>query len=68
LEQRWPDLEETLAETGGAIATANEHFDLLKRWREATDNMDPISTPAMDQAIENMMAVVKAEMSARATR
>ena len=64
LEQHWPDLEETLVETGGTIATAAEHFLLLKPWREATDNMDPISTPAIDQAIESMIAVVKAEMSA----
>ena len=62
LEQRWPDLEETLVETGGTIATANEHYLMLKKWREATD-MDPISTPAVDQAIESMFAVVKAEMS-----
>lgn len=63
LEQHWPDLEETLVETGGTIATASEHCFLLKRWREATDNMDPISTPAIDLALESLFAVVKEEMS-----
>ena len=68
LEQRWPDLEETLVETGGTIATAAEHYLLLKKWREATDNMDPISTPAIDRALATMFAVVKAEMSTQTTR
>ena len=50
--------------TGWTIATANEHFCLLKPWREATDNRIRPRPLAGEETIKRMFEEVKAEMPA----
>jgi len=59
LEQHWPGMIETIDAIFGQVATANEQQILLKKWREATDNTDPDPTPAIERAVDRMIADVK---------
>jgi len=43
LDQRSPTLQESFAETFGAIATPNEAHLFLRKWREVTDDRDPVN-------------------------
>jgi hypothetical protein len=59
LEQYLPDLEAIFLEFFGTIATAGEEGILLSKWRAARGNIDPASTPAIERAVDRMIAVVK---------
>ena len=59
LDQHWPDLQEKLSEFFGYIATPNEAWILLRKWREATENLDPDTTPDLERAVDQMIANVK---------
>ncbi len=59
LEQYWLDLEATFLKFFRMIATASEDGILLSKWRAATGNMDPRSTPEIDRAVDRMIPVVK---------
>lgn len=63
LEQHYPGVQETLAEYLGAIATPNEEFLFLRKWRQATDNTDPGGPDEVLDAIDRMMAELKTVMS-----
>ena len=59
VDQHWPDLQEKLSEFFGYIATPNEAWILLKKWREATENLDPDTTPEIERAVDRMIEEVK---------
>jgi hypothetical protein len=58
VDQYWPGLEQEFLKWAGTIATANEEAILLRKWRAATDNMDPRSTKEVDAAVDRMIEVV----------
>jgi hypothetical protein len=66
LEQHWPGLLDTMAETFGGIATPNEDY-LLNKWRKATDNMDPTWTPEIKRAVDHMIAEVTSVTASAST-
>jgi hypothetical protein len=59
VDQYWPGLEQEFLEFAGTIATANEEAILLRKWRAATNNMDPRSTDEVDRAVDQMIEIVK---------
>lgn len=64
VDQNWPGLQDKLSAFFGYIATPNEEWILLRKWREATENRDPDSTPEIERAVERMIKEVKASISA----
>jgi transcriptional regulator with XRE-family HTH domain len=56
LKQYWPDLEETISQIFGRLATKNEEEILLRKWREETKNMDPSSKETFEKGIDKMFA------------
>jgi transcriptional regulator with XRE-family HTH domain len=68
VEQYWPGLEGTIDTIFGRIATANEEEILLRKWRVATENADPASTPAIDSAVDRMISDVAIIRSPPPTR
>ena len=66
VDQHWPTLQETLAETFGAIATPNEAHLFLRKWRAVTENKDPAQTPEIREAIDRMLKEVRVLLAARA--
>jgi hypothetical protein len=58
LEQYWPQLGETIQLIFGRIVTANEEEILIKPWREATGNFDPVPTPRIEEAVKRMLKQV----------
>lgn len=64
VDQNWPGLQDKLSAFFGYIATLNEEWILLRKWREATENRDPDSTPEIERAVERMIKEVKASISA----
>ena len=67
LDQHWPDFQEKLSEFFGYIATPNEGWILLRKWREATENLDPDTTPELERAVDRMIEEVKTIRSTPAT-
>jgi hypothetical protein len=59
VDQHWPGLEQEFLKWAGTITTANEEAILLRKWRAATDNMDPRSTEEVDRAVDQMIEVVR---------
>ncbi len=64
LEQHFPELQDALADLFGYIATPSEAWHLLRKWREATDNLDPDPTPECERAVDRMIEEVKSAMAA----
>jgi transcriptional regulator with XRE-family HTH domain len=58
LEQYWPGAEATIDEIFGRLATKNEEEILLKKWRAATNDADPASSPLIEDCVERFMAEV----------
>ena len=66
VDQQWPTLQESFAETLGAIATPNEAHLFLRKWRAVTENKDPAQTPEIREAIDRMFKEVRVLLTARA--
>jgi hypothetical protein len=65
LDQHWPTLQETFAETLGAIATPSEAYVFLREWRAVTENRDPARSPEVRKAISRMFEEVKILLAKR---
>ena len=64
LEQYWPNMGDMIAKIFGRIASENEEAILLRKWRTATDNMDPAPSPALEEAVDRLIREVVATRTA----
>lgn len=64
IDQHFPDVQEHLADYFGALATPGEYM-LLRRWRAATENMDPATTSEADVIIDRAFREVNALLAVR---
>jgi len=65
LEQYLTGLGSTIDAVFGRIATKNEEEILLRRWRAATMDQDPPSSPEIESVVERMVAEVSATRPAQ---
>lgn len=56
LEQYWPEHGKLILGIFGCTATENEEAILLKKWREASRNMDPASSARIEAVVGTMIA------------
>jgi transcriptional regulator with XRE-family HTH domain len=52
LAQYWPGAEAVIERIFGCIATRNEERILLRKWRAATDGLDPPPNPDFEAAVD----------------
>lgn len=55
LEQYWPDQAKLILGIFGRTATENEDAILLKKWRAASQDLDPASSARIEAAVDNML-------------
>lgn len=55
LEQYWPDQAKLILGIFGRTATENEETILLKKWRAASQDLDPASSARIEAAVDNML-------------
>lgn len=58
LEQYWPEHGKTILGIFGCIATENEEAILLKKWREASRNMDPAPSRRIEAVVDSMIELL----------
>ena len=55
LEQYWPDQGKVILDIFGRTATENEEIILLKKWRAASQDLDPASSARFEAAVDSML-------------